>query len=420
MGLQHAIVNNVVLNVSYVGNHGVNLAAKQNPNQPRIGSAWGLVSNGTVAAVDPNGLPSAITRYNNCQTQQRTGSTCSSSDPTRNTTLRPLNSQFPWMADIVRITNGDVSNYNALQTSLNVRNFHGLSMVSSYTWSHSLEMSSNNNSGLGRDTYDRTRDYGTTNGSVSHKFSLSPTYTFPAVSGYGGLLDGWKVNSVFRTQSGRHLGFAQNNDYAGTGRNSNTWDLAGSYDDFKTDEALNIGQRRNPNLPQFYAGCSVSKVTDPNCNTLPAGINPRTGATYVAADMAVNNPACTSAANSVATLRAFGCWVQGSSVLTPPALGTFGNARRDFTGLSVWLLDLSVAKRQRLTERFSAEFKAEFFNALNHPIFNQPNGTIGTSCTQSSCGFMTVPGTTPDVGANNPILGSGGPRRIQLGMKVNF
>lgn len=325
------------------------------------------------------------------------------------------------MGNIVQLTNGDVSNYNALQTTMNMRNFHGLNVVSSYTWSHSLEMSSNNNGGLGRDTYDRTQDYGTTSGSVTHKFSLSPTYNFPSVTGYYGLLEGWKVNGVFRTQSGRFLGYTQNNDYAGSGRGSNTWNLFGSYLDFQTERTASfVGVKRNPALAQYYPGCGTSAVTDPTCASLPSGTNPRTGAAYVAADMAVNTPACTAHAASIATLRAFGCWLQGGSSLTPPALGTFGNARKNFRGLPVWMLDLSIAKRQRFTERVSAEFRAEAFNIFNHPVFNQPAGGITTSCTTSSCGFQAVPLTTPDVGSSNPIIGSGGPRRMQLGVKIIF
>ena len=142
---------------------------------------------------------------------------------------------------------------------------------------------------------------------------------------------------------------------------------------------------------------------------------------FTSADLSVNNPGCVAAAASQATLRAFGCWVQGSSFLTPPALGTFGNSGKGtFRGLDIWLLDFSVSKRQKFTERSSGEFRAEVYNIANHPIFAQPSGAIGTSCTTAACGFQAIPTTTPDVAASNPVLGSGGPRRMQLGVKIIF
>jgi hypothetical protein len=317
-----------------------------------------------------------------------------------------------------------------------MRNFHGVSLVSGYTWSHGLETSANNNDGLGIDTYRRELNYGEAGQDLRHKFSLSPSYSIPSVSGYHGLLEGWKVNGIFRFQTGRSLSYTTSTDLAGNGRGTNRYDIVGNQSDFTTDYANNIGDVRNPNLAQFYSGCTVSAATE-DCRTAATatgtlaalntvsvtskGLNPRTGLPWVAADLAVNNQACRDAAKSYATLRAFGCWVQGSSVLTPPALGTFGNSGKGtFRGLSIWLMDFSVSKRQKFTERFSAEFKAEVYNILNHPIFAQPSGTIASSCTTSSCGFQTIAQTTPDVAASNPVLGSGGPRRMQLGVKIIF
>ena len=84
LGIQHAIVNNVVLNVSYVGNHGVNLTGKANPNQPLDGSAWGH---------GPNGSATGLALYNACQLQQSSG-TAGTCDPARNydfaTVLLPI------------------------------------------------------------------------------------------------------------------------------------------------------------------------------------------------------------------------------------------------------------------------------------------------------------------------------------------
>jgi RNA polymerase sigma factor (sigma-70 family) len=278
-----------------------------------------------------------------------------------------------------------------------------------------------------KDTYNRNLDYGSASSDLRHRFTFSPTYSFPSVAGFGGLLDGWRISSVFRYQVGRPINYtiSSSNDFAGTGRGTR-YDLTGDASDFHTDPQQDIGNVRNPNTAQFYAGCRVSKVTDPSANCsgsgeLPSGINPRTGVAWVLADLAVNNPGCVAAARSMATLRAFGCWTQGNSYLTPPPLGSYGNSTKgQFLGPSIWLLDFSVRKRQKVTERFSAEFAVDAYNVLNHPVFNNPSGAIGTTCSTSSCGFQRIANLTPDVAVNNPIIGSGGPRRMQFGVKLVF
>jgi hypothetical protein len=50
-----------------------------------------------------------------------------------------------------------------------------------------------------------------------------------------------------------------------------------------------------------------------------------------------------------------------------PATGTFGNVSRDvLTGPGLFGLDFSAAKSAHLSERLGLQFRAEFFNILNH------------------------------------------------------
>jgi hypothetical protein len=108
--------------------------------------------------------------------------------------------------------------------------------------------------------------------------------------------------------------------------------------------------------------------------------------------------------------------VQGGGILTPPAYGTIGNASRNiFRSPNYYNVDLSVSKLWKFKERYSAQFRAEFFNLFNRPDFSipaaidpnvGPNGQFGCSC------------ATPD--SANPVLGSGGPRHIQFGLKLTF
>lgn len=126
---------------------------------------------------------------------------------------------------------------------------------------------------------------------------------------------------------------------------------------------------------------------------------------------------------AVNTLNNVGCYYKGNSALIPPALGTFGNAgRNSFRDSGFKNLDISITKTWRFKERLNAQFRAEFFNIFNHPSFANPyGGPNGYANNDPSGGFgMGCGCITPDVAAENPVLGSGGNRAIQLGLKLSF
>ena len=53
--------------------------------------------------------------------------------------------------------------------------------------------------------------------------------------------------------------------------------------------------------------------------------------------------------------------------------------RNTYTGPGWWNMDFSVLKDTHLTEALNMQFRAEFFNILNHPTFGTPGGSIGGS-----------------------------------------
>jgi hypothetical protein len=273
-----------------------------------------------------------------------------------------------------------------------------------YTFSKALGVGDNNNDGVALEASDPRLQYGPTATDVRHRLTTSAVYAVPDKKTRGGLLEGWRINNIFKIQSGLPWTPTDSRDFQGTGKSGtiSRWNLFGDPSNFVVDYT-------NQNNPGFFVGGA----------TAPAGINPRTGVAFVASDLAINNPLCTAHAASMATLQAFGCWAQGNSVMTPPALNTYGNAvKNPFRGAGYWNLDTSLSKTQKFTERVSAEFRAEIFNIFNHPNFGQP-GTSLNSCTLSACTFGKT-STTPDVQAVNPILGSGGQRRVQFGVKIIF
>src|SRR5206468_6696290 len=83
--------------------------------------------------------------------------------------------------------------------------------------------------------------------------------------------------------------------------------------------------------------------------------------------------------------RKTGRYFDPNAFLLPPT-GTFGNVSRGaFRGPSSWNLDTSLFKRVALKEAVSLQFRAEFFNILNHANFDTPNPIIfsGTGLSSS-------------------------------------
>jgi len=89
--------------------------------------------------------------------------------------------------------------------------------------------------------------------------------------------------------------------------------------------------------------------------------------------------------------------------------GTYGNVQRDsLVGPGLKELDFSAVKDTHITERFNLQFRAEFFNILNHTNFLTPNEVVYSSATQLSptAGVITATSNTS--------------RQIQFGAKLHF
>jgi hypothetical protein len=108
------------------------------------------------------------------------------------------------------------------------------------------------------------------------------------------------------------------------------------------------------------------------------------------------------------------CYFQNGTTLYPQAVGTFGNMGRNIMrGPGFTNLDASVSKIWNLNEKLKLQFRAEFFNLLNHPNFS-PSSISGELARSGTVGVVNF---TPDVEASNPVVGSGGSQHIQFGVK---
>lgn len=425
LSIEQALRSNVVLDVAYVGNHGTKLLGRTDDNQAPSGPGWN--------AVIPSGANAGLTLLQVCN-NTKTAGTCEAGKLDNKTPFsaglmcgvpipqpctalalftgtvqaaKPFGTKYPYIGVIARVWNRDDSNYNALQMSLTARNFHRFSINTGYTFAKALGIGDNNNDGVSIDAYNSRMQYGPLATDLQHRLTTTVTYAVPDMMAFHGLLQGWKVNNLIHYQTGLPWAPTDTRDFQGVSKSTSRWNFSGNPDDFVTDY-------HGVQFPIFHpAGATPPAAT-------AAGTNPQApGTNYTASDLAINTAACSTNAASMATLQAFGCWTEGNSVLTPPALNTFGNAVKGvFRGPRYWNLDTSVTKTQKFTERLSAEFRAELFNILNHPVFTNPAASLN-QCTASTCTFGKT-SATPDVAAGNAVLGSGGARRIQLGVKLIF
>ena len=369
--IQHRFTSTLGLDVAYVGNHGRNLPLIRDINQ-----------------IDPA------------------------------TGTGPYSAKFPFLGFINYLSSTGWSNYNGLQVTVDQKVSHGLSILAGYTYAHALDDGSLDLFALlPQDSRHPELEYASSDFDIRHRFTLTITYSLPSKKSPLQLLEGWQINSIATLQSGQPwLADDLSSNFSGTFELADRWDYFGNPADFKSGP---IG------LPHCSGAFETPGAV--SCVQFPAfGIGQPTPLSASATASA--QQACLAHARSVTTLDKGGCYVKGNSVMVPPAANTFGTMGRNIfrdSGFRNW--DLSVMKNFKYRERFNAQFRAEFFNVLNHPNFANPYGGV------NGFGFVgpVSPGNpgsngfgcgcaTPDVAAGNPIVGSGANRAIQLGLKLIF
>jgi len=396
LDIQHAITNNLSVDIAYVGNHGTKLVGLTEINQPQLvggfSPGWG---NPAVPASPAGRCVASAPKFDNCNP-----------DTAAEQAARPFASRFPYLSYINWLSNNNVSNYHGLQASMTQRTSHGVSFVLGYTFAHALGMSPDNWSFFNPINSNRTRDlYGPSRFDVRHRFTYSLTYAVPGMKTPGQILEGWSINSILSIQSGLPWGVNDTTtDFSGTGeingQNSNgeRWNFFGNPEDFKTTKTLLNTNGGTGGIP-YFPGSS-----NPDCLAKAQAAGPL----------------------AVASLTNLGCYASGKSILAPPAYGSYGTVGRDvFRSMPYYNWDLSVTKAWKFQERVTTQFRAEFFNVLNHPNISNPFGGPGGGATYTdpsgtagtSFGFRPE---TPDVTSSNPVLGSGGHRAMQLGLKIIF
>ena len=100
----------------------------------------------------------------------------------------------------------------------------------------------------------------------------------------------------------------------------------------------------------------------------------------------------------------------------PPTVRQGTEGRNDIPGFDLVQADVSLGRLFSLGERFRLQFRADAFNTLNHPNFTNPGGYVQFGPLEFQSSSMLNHG----LGGLNPLFQSGGPRSLQLSLKLTF
>jgi hypothetical protein len=115
----------------------------------------------------------------------------------------PYAQQYPNFGNINQLNSIGTSNYNALQTTLRLRAWHGLSSQFGYTWSHSLDEITAYRGVIPFDSYNLKADYGNSDFDIRHTFTGTVVWDVPGSShGPKALSHGWQVTGSLSFHGG--------------------------------------------------------------------------------------------------------------------------------------------------------------------------------------------------------------------------
>jgi Carboxypeptidase regulatory-like domain/TonB dependent receptor len=243
--------------------------------------------------------------------------------------------------------------YNGLEGSLTKRLGHGLQFLASYTFSKTLDTDGANINGTSAGNTDTLGDqnsprqrWGRASFDRTHRFVFSATYSLPAPEKgpvKRSLFGGWALASVITVQSGTALTVSYTNA-------TNVFGITG-------DRA------------QLAAGCTKGQLMTPG-----------------SVDSKLND------------------YFNSACFTTPPVIGAdglgtaFGDSRTGMVnGPGQANVDFALSKTMGLAwprEGSALLFRVEFFNALNHPQFANPDTQFGSS----TFGVISTTAVNPRIG----------------------
>jgi len=325
LGVQYQFASQWVLEVGYVGSSSINLMEQYHNNN---------TANLASAANPINGI-------------------------TTNTTLNVLY-RVPYLgyqAVGVRGTAFDAyANYNSMQVTVRKQFSHGFTFQGAYTWSKDMTVEYND---VANSNYagNLAQQYGPATFSRPQRFVANYSYDLPFGTHTGLLqkvLGGWNVSGVTVLQGGSPMTIADQT--AGTLYGTSGTSQAGfgrvqmapgmSYADIAT--AGGVEQRLGgvSGGPGWFNKAAF---------IAPPAMSP-TGTVYYSAPGNTGQQQCAAANPGVTCGTLFGN--SGTGIIQGPGQFNF---------------DISILKTTQIFEKHTLQFRAEFFNAFNHPQFTNPN-----------------------------------------------
>jgi carboxypeptidase family protein/TonB-dependent receptor-like protein len=350
-------------------------------------------SDPTILALDPH-LKSPYTQEWNVALEQSLGAAQSLSMSYVGAAGRHLllsediYSPNPNVANAALVGNYGTSDYDALQLQFRRRLSHGLQVLASYQWGHSIDTGSTGAGGLYfSDYYSRQlgadANRGPSDFDVRNSASVALTYNVPGpkVNALANaVLQHWSTENVFQARSAPPVDVNYYDNYA----------FAGAQIAVRPDVEPGIplylygpqypgGKAINNTPGAVIGGCSDgSQSIGPFC---PPPIDPTTGDPTRQGDLGRN------------TLRGFGAWQWDFAI------------HRDFP----------------IGESLKLQFRAELFNVLNHPNFGPPTGNLSDG-PYFGLSYQTLAQSlnVGNTGGLSPLYQLGGPRSVQLALKLTF
>ena len=274
----------------------------------------------------------------------------------------------PDYSSVSVVSNNGFSSYNALQVQFTRRLSHGLQSLVSYTYAHSIDNASSDSSVVIPAQFAKSSiDKGDSNFDVRHNLGAAFTYSIPNAKMDAladALLHNWSLQGIFSARSALPFDILESG--------------------FGLDPRFQAIARADlvPGQPLFLYN-----------SNFPGGKEA--------------NPA------------AF-------TILAPgETQGDLG--RNSLRGFGLTQFDFSVTRRVKIKDAATVEFRAEAFNIFNHPNFANPgsypsfNNYVGAPLFgQSPAMFGTSLGGGSNQGGFSPLFATGGPRDLQLALRVEF
>jgi len=295
-------------------------------------------------------------------------------------TIFPYNSPPPsYPGGIGLFDNGGSSSYNALQVQFQRQVSHGLQALASYTLAHSIDTGS---TVFGQGGQGISDNRGPSKFDIRDQFSAALTYDIPAYKPdrfVGAILSGWSVQSIIKAYSSPPMDVTINTNQS------------------FTEKPVYVRPDVLPGVPLYLYGPQYpgGKII----NNTPDGPN-----------MSCVGPFCFPPTDA------------NGNILRQGDLGR--NALRGFPA-SQW--DFAVHRDFPIRELWKLQFRAEMFNVLNHPNFAPPYSALNLgfgSNAQFGYSLETLGqylgGNSSGGGALSPLYQFGGPRSIQLALKLSF